>query len=228
MARRAAKPRRCKRSLYAESVIYRPKTATLERFCIGPPSLIESSPKTGTASRHTAGNACGAPVAQVQGGDSGARWNGVHGRKADRTSGAACFSCQSAARPPNPMCGRFFIRAGGRPSASPTFCQSFTNDFNYFRISRPVNPVLACYTGIRRNQCAIPSLPSSPSPGGAFPAPSPAAVSDLNSSAYTQVPESSSLRGHPGDASLQKSPQDASPDFGPPPQPIEKESLATP
>ena len=61
---------------------------------------------------------------------------------------------------------------------SPTFCQSFTNRFNYFRASRPGNPILACYTGIRRNQCAIPSLPSSPSPGGAFPAPSPAVVSD--------------------------------------------------
>ena len=78
------------RSLYAESVTYRSKTATLERFCIGPPSLIESLPQTGTASWHTAGNACGAPVAQVQGGDSEARWNGAHGRKADRTSGAAC------------------------------------------------------------------------------------------------------------------------------------------
>jgi len=117
VARRAAKALRCKRSLYAESVTYRPKTATLERFCIAPPSLIASSSKTGTASRYTAGNACGAPLAQVQGGDSEAKWNGVHGRKADRTGGSACFSRQPAARLPNPMCGRFFIRAGGRPSA---------------------------------------------------------------------------------------------------------------
>lgn len=129
VARRTAKPLRCKRSRYAESVTYRPKTATLERFCIGPPSLIESSPKTGTASWHTAGNACGAPVAQVQGGDSEARWNGVHGRKADRTSGAACFSCQSAARPPNPMCGRFSIRACGRPSAITDFLPKFYESF---------------------------------------------------------------------------------------------------
>ena len=49
--------------------------------------------------------------------------------------------------------------------------QSFLNHFNHFRISGRVSPVLACYTRIRRRQCTIPSLPSSPSPGGAFPSP---------------------------------------------------------
>ena len=33
---------------------------------------------------------------------------------------------------------------------------------------------------------------------------------------------------HPGDASCQKDPPDASPDFGPPPQPTEKEDLTSP
>src|ERR1035437_7767974 len=40
---------------------------------------------------------------------------------------------------------------------------SFLNRFNHFRVSRPVSSVLACYTRIRRRQCLIPSLPSSPS-----------------------------------------------------------------
>jgi hypothetical protein len=40
---------------------------------------------------------------------------------------------------------------------------------------RPASPIFACYTGIRRNQCEIPSRPSLPSPSGAFPSPPPTA-----------------------------------------------------
>jgi hypothetical protein len=125
-----AKPLRCKRSLYAESVTYRPKTATLERFCIGPASLIESSPKTGAASWHTAGNACGAPVAQVQGGDSEARWNCVHGRKADRTGGAACFSLPAGRQAgKSSVWATFFSRPGGRAGAITNFSPKSSDSF---------------------------------------------------------------------------------------------------
>ena len=111
-----------------------------------------------------------------------------------------------------------------------SFAQSFLNRFNHFRISGRVSPVLACYTRIRRRQCTIPSLPSSPSPGGAFPSP----PLTVPSRAFHAIPNRSEAEAltqrHPNhcppyprcDASYKKSPQDASQNLRPHPQPIEK------
>lgn len=149
--------------------------------------------------------------------------------------------------------------------------QSFLKHFNHFRISTPVSPVFACYSGVSRNQCIIPSLPSSPSPqrgipftaagGQAFvrlnapshgrfllpprplppsqprpPRPPPRRLASRRMPCWrpgasradaVSGPRPLAPGPHPGDASCQKTPPDASPNFGPTPQPIEKQGLTT-
>lgn len=61
-------------------------------------------------------------------------------------------------RPPTPA-GTYLKRRTPLTHFPPEFPQSF----QLFRSLRPVSPILACYTRIRRRQCSIPSIPSAPS-----------------------------------------------------------------
>lgn len=61
-------------------------------------------------------------MAQVQGGDSEARWNGAHDRKADRTSGGACFSLPAGRQAgKSSVWATLFSRPGGRAGAITNF-----------------------------------------------------------------------------------------------------------
>jgi len=105
------------------------------------------------------------------------------------------------------------------------FLVKFSQPFQSLPDSDPVSPISACYTGISRNQCTIPSLPSPPSPrpfGAAL-----AAVAAAGRQPTLMLFSSSAPWPPSCDASCKKVPPDASQNLDPGTQPIEKEALKT-
>src|ERR1019366_1240787 len=98
----------------------------------------------------------------------------AHRARKGRPKGACRQDCL-AGLPPHKTGRTSNILHSPPTTRSPGFAQNFLNRFNRFQTSTPLSPISACYTSISRNKCVTPSLPSSPSPGGASPLPPPTA-----------------------------------------------------